>query len=147
MRDVIVEILNEVGCTTKPIKSYECLKLVGDIIRFILTLSVHEQLCDNRLLYTVMDSAQYIYFVGAKKRKSYLFELLSDHGIWSDFSAWSDTIEFYITGKIDDATARKKRKEDSDSKPKNLKNLFSGKLLKGMLQTKEEKVKEELKDN
>jgi hypothetical protein len=40
--------------------------------------------------------------------------LLSDHGIWSDSSAWSDTIEFYISGKIDDATARKKRKEDSD---------------------------------
>ena len=44
MRDIIVEIMNEVSGTSKPIKSYECLKLVGDIIRFILTLSVHEQL-------------------------------------------------------------------------------------------------------
>lgn len=88
------------------------MKLIGDIIRFILTLSVHEQLVDNRLLYTVIDSAQYIYFIGAKKRKFYLYELLSDHGIWNDFVAWSDTIEFYITSKIDNATARKKRRED-----------------------------------
>jgi hypothetical protein len=96
-----------------------------------------------------MDSAQYIYFVGVKKRKSYLYELLSDHGIWSDSTAWSDTIEFYISGKIDDATARKKRKEDSDkqSQPKNLKTLFSGKLLKGMLQTKEDKLREGFKEN
>jgi hypothetical protein len=57
MRDTVIEILNDVNSNTKPIKSYECLKLISDVLRFMLTLCVHEMLQDCRLLYTVMDSA------------------------------------------------------------------------------------------
>ena len=148
MRDTVIEILNDVNSNTKPIKSYECLKLISDVLRFMLTLCVHEMLQDCRLLYTVMDSAQYIYYVGVKKRKSYLYELLSDHGIWADQQAWYDTIEFYLLSKIEDAVARKKRKEEIDKKSSNnFKALFSGQLIKGMLQKKENKKITDFKEH
>lgn len=136
MRDVIVEILSDVNNSFKPVKSYECLKLISDVIRFILTLFVHEQLTDFRLLYSIMDSSQTIYFLGAKKRKTYLSELLVDHGIWSDSSSWSDCIDFYLTSRIDDAIARKKRKEQNENEKKTFKSLFSGKLIKDILSSK-----------
>ena len=109
------------------------MKLAGDIIRFILTLFVHEQFNDYRLLYTIIDSAQHLYFLGAKKRKVYLFELLLDHGIWSDMQNWRECIEFYLEAKIEDAIRRKKRKDALEPNNSGVKKLFSGKLIKGML--------------
>ena len=42
MRDVLTEILNDHNHPPVVLKGYECLKLIADIIRFVLTLFVHE---------------------------------------------------------------------------------------------------------
>ena len=73
MREVLIDILAEVGTSVKVIKSHEVLKLIADVIRFTLTLVVHEELTEPRLLYYILDSSSQIYFVGAKKRKLFLF--------------------------------------------------------------------------
>lgn len=72
MRETLADILSEVGTTSRLIQNYECLKMVADIIRFVLTLFVHEQFSDFRLLYTILDSSSLIYYLGPKKRKIYL---------------------------------------------------------------------------
>lgn len=72
MRETLADILGEVGTTPRLVQNYECLKLVADVIRFVLTLFVHEQFSDFRLLYTILDSSSLIYYIGAKKRKIYL---------------------------------------------------------------------------
>lgn len=41
MRQQMTDLLNEINQARK-IDSFECLKLIADIIRFILTLFVHE---------------------------------------------------------------------------------------------------------
>ena len=109
MRDVLTDILSEI---TQPqeLESFECLKLIADIQRFVLTLFVHEDLLDYKLLYVVLESSQNVYFYKEKKRKVYLSALLSDHGIWSDMNVWKETIDYMLKLKIEDALRRKKRK-------------------------------------
>ena len=60
------------------------MKLLADIIRFVMTLFVHEQLNDYKLLYMVLECCQLVHFLAAKKRKVYLSSLIYDHGIWGD---------------------------------------------------------------
>lgn len=108
MRTQLADILGEIN-QSRQIHSYECLKLIADVLRFVLTLFVHESLYNYRLLYSILECSQYIYFV-QKKRKVYLHALLYDHGIWSDSSNWKECIDFIIKIKIDDAVKRRERK-------------------------------------
>ena len=55
LRNTMTEILIEVGPQPKPIASLETLRLISDIIKFILTLFVHEQGVDYRLLSAILD--------------------------------------------------------------------------------------------
>lgn len=125
--------------------------MIADILRFILTLFVHEELYDYRLFYSILECSQFI-FVVQKKRKIYLSSLLYDHGVWSDNNNWRECIEFIVKLRIDDAVKRKKRKEQYDKQngivssekdKKDAKEFFlkGSRFLKGILQTKEEKNK------
>lgn len=52
------ELLVEAGGQSQRLVSkFDCLKQLNDVIRFILTLFVHEQLCEYRNLYIIMDTA------------------------------------------------------------------------------------------
>jgi hypothetical protein len=62
-RDLITEILQEIGTSFRVVKSHEVIKMIGEIVRFLLTLIVHENLREeHRLLYTIIDSSSQIYF-------------------------------------------------------------------------------------
>lgn len=60
MRSAMTEILNEIT-SPRLLQSQECLKLIADIIKFILTLFVHEQSDDYKLVYNILESSQNIY--------------------------------------------------------------------------------------
>jgi len=60
MRLALTDILAEVN-QSRQIQSYECLKLIADILRFVLTLFVHEQLYDYRLFYSILECSSFIY--------------------------------------------------------------------------------------
>ena len=90
------------------------MKLLADVIRFVMTLFVHEQLTDFKLLYMVLECCQLVYYMAAKKRKVYLSSLIADHGIWSDSTNFRDCIDYMIRLKIEDAHRRKKLREQLD---------------------------------
>ena len=161
MRDVLTDIISEIT-STQQLESYECLKLIADIQRFVLTLFVHEQFNDYKLLYVILESSQNVFYCKEKKRKVYLSSLLYDHGIWSDMNNWKECIDYMLRLKIEDALRRKKRKEQLDKQqaghvnfferrfdPKSDQNIFKRgfKNLKGIIQTQEEKFKADIKTN
>ena len=139
------------------------MKLLADVIRFVMTLFVHEQLTDFKLLYMVLECCQLVHYMAARKRKVYLSTLIADHGIWSDTANWRECIEYMIRLKIEDALRRKKRREMLESgqaggdrnafgigiKATGDSNIFKKgiKSLKSMIQTKEEKQTIEFKSN
>ena len=96
--------------------NYECMKLLADVLRFVMTLFVHEQLSDYKLLYMVLESSQLVHYMAARKRKVYLSSLIADHGIWGDSNNWRDMIEYMIRLKMEDAYRRRKRREQLESR-------------------------------
>lgn len=113
MREVLTDILAEVGTAIRQIRTSEVLKLISDVIRFTLTLAVHDQLREYRLIYYILDSSSQIFTVNSKKRKQFLYNLLQDHGIWSDMSNWAHLIRFSLLMKIGEAKERQRIREDS----------------------------------
>ena len=116
LRTVVTEVLTEVK-TPKPLSNADCLKQLADIIKFILTLFVHEQSNDYRLLYSVLDSSHQIYYIGGtSRRKLFLYVLLEDHGIWhGDAHNWRECIQEIVLLKVADAVKRKARKVNGSS--------------------------------
>eukprot|EP00354_Favella_ehrenbergii_P011182 CAMPEP_0170454182 /NCGR_PEP_ID=MMETSP0123-20130129/2525_1 /TAXON_ID=182087 /ORGANISM="Favella ehrenbergii, Strain Fehren 1" /LENGTH=113 /DNA_ID=CAMNT_0010716821 /DNA_START=1557 /DNA_END=1898 /DNA_ORIENTATION=+ len=80
-----------------------------------MTLFVHEQLSDFKLLYMVLESSQLVHYMAARKRKVYLSSLIADHGIWGDSNNWRDMIEYMLRLKMEDAYRRKKRREQLEA--------------------------------
>ena len=98
MRIHVIEILQEIN-SPKRIDNLECLKLIADILRFVLTLFVHEQEADPKLLACILDCSQNLFYQN-KKRKQNISYYLVDHGIWTDTGAWRHCIEQTLKAKI-----------------------------------------------
>ena len=62
LRNVVADVLLEIN-SPKPLKQLECLRQLADIIKFILTLFVHEQSNDYKLLHAVLSSSHHIYYL------------------------------------------------------------------------------------
>ena len=54
MRQVMTDILNEVK-QPQQINNLECLKIIADLLRFVLTLFVHEETADYGLFYAILE--------------------------------------------------------------------------------------------
>ena len=90
------------------------MKLIADILRYTLTIFVHEEVADFKFLYVVLEFSQNLFICTTKNRKVYLTSLLYDHGIWGDLSNWKECIDYMIRLKIEDANRRRKRKAEMD---------------------------------
>lgn len=65
--------------------------------------------------------------------------MIADHGIWSDFNHWRNLVSFTMRHKIDEAIRRKKINGTS------LQNIKAA--TSKLMQTKDEKFKQEMKDH
>ena len=108
MRNIMTDILSDITAP-KLINNIECLRLIADIIRFVLTLFVHEEDADYRLLSVILDCSQHLYYLN-NKRKQYVSYYLVDHGIWSDTGAWRECIEATLKFKMKESVLRMKRR-------------------------------------
>jgi hypothetical protein len=73
MRQTLADILMEVGTSVRQIQTFEVLKLIADVIRFVLTLFVHENFDEYRLLYVILDASTHVYCLSQARRKQYLY--------------------------------------------------------------------------
>jgi hypothetical protein len=67
MRQFMTEILQEISAP-KSIENVECIRLIADILRFVLTLFVHEEGADYRLLSVILDVSQNLFYVNNKRK-------------------------------------------------------------------------------
>lgn len=81
MRDSLSDILVEFG-KAHEIQNQDCMKMIADILRYTLTIFVHEEVADYKFLYVILEFSQSLYISTTKNRKVYLSSLLYDHGIW-----------------------------------------------------------------
>lgn len=89
----------------------DCLNLLSDLIRFLLTLFVHEKEIDYSLLRAMLESSSYLQFTSPHtKRKTLLTHFIMDHGIWSDIWAWKECISINIREKMEESSQRIKKR-------------------------------------
>jgi hypothetical protein len=67
MRIAVTEVMQEISAPRK-VTDIECLKLIGDIIRFILTLFVHEGLFDFEFMGAVLNASHQVYFINNHRK-------------------------------------------------------------------------------
>ena len=113
MRAILTDLLGEVT-GPKRLENIEVLRITADIMRFVLTLFVHDEFSDPKLFGAILESASHIYYQ-EKTRKKLLSFFLIDHGIWQDTGCWRDCIEKQIKQKILESQARMKRRASSKS--------------------------------
>lgn len=63
---------------------------------FILTLFVHDEFIDNKLLYTIVHVACHIYIMQQGSKKLYLYSLMAKHRLWKSSFVWRDCIHYNI---------------------------------------------------
>ena len=68
LRTVLGDTLTEIN-SPKAISNIDCLRQIADSLKFLLTLFVHEQSNDYRLLYAILDSSHHIFYLSQNKRK------------------------------------------------------------------------------
>lgn len=61
MREGLLEVMAEVGTGMRQIYQTACFEQLADVINFILTLFVHENILDPKLIYTIMIISGHIY--------------------------------------------------------------------------------------
>jgi hypothetical protein len=63
MSDILGEVTHP-----KRIENLECLKMIADLIRFVLTLFVHEQDADYRLMAAILDCSQNLFYQNNRRK-------------------------------------------------------------------------------
>jgi hypothetical protein len=65
--------LNEIGNNIRMITRNECIETLGDVMRFVLTMFVHEEFIDDQLLYCILHSSSHLFVSVPGSRKRYLY--------------------------------------------------------------------------
>jgi hypothetical protein len=63
IREALLEVLIEIGSNVRQMHNVDCFKALGDLLMFVLTYLEHEELTDNRLLYTILFSSSHLYVI------------------------------------------------------------------------------------
>jgi hypothetical protein len=100
-RDGLISVLNDVGIHPRQVMKNECFEQIGDIIQFCLTLFVHQEFIDNKLLYTILNTSCCIFVMMPGSRKKYLYQFMCEHRIWKSSFVWRDCITYTINSKLD----------------------------------------------
>lgn len=64
LRFAVTEVLQDI-MAPRPVDNMDCLNLLSDLVRFILTLFVHENAIDYQLLRAMLESSSYLYHTSA----------------------------------------------------------------------------------
>ena len=108
-REAITEVLQELQAP-RQVTDIECIKIIADLMRYLLTVFVHEKNIDFELLRAMLEASSQIYFVD-NKRRTLVTHYVWDHGIWRDIEAWRQCIEVNIKYKVEEVAERIKRRQ------------------------------------
>ena len=100
------------------------LKSLSEIIKYLITVSIHDKQNDFEIIHAVLGCSQFIYAIDEKTmRKVLLTHSVREHGIWQDISKWIIWIYKVIENKRQEfiekkLIAQRQDSEESDSPQK-----------------------------
>jgi len=95
--------------TPRRLESVEILKSLAEIIKYLITVSIHDKHNDFNIVISVLGCSQNVYAIDQKSmRKILLTHLIRNHGIWQDISKWILWIYKVIEDKRQEYNERRK---------------------------------------
>ena len=65
------------------------MKTLSDILKYLITVSIHYKQNDFEVIYSILCCSQFIYTIDeTTMRKIFLTNTIKEHGIWQDISKW-----------------------------------------------------------
>jgi len=88
------------------------LKQFSEIIKYLITVSVHDKQNDQEIILSILNSCQLIYAFSDEivSKKSILTNHIKDHGVWQDTSKWTQWIMKVIENKRSVFTEKEEEK-------------------------------------
>lgn len=130
--DYIVKVVANYLSTIKSsreLPNSSLLRSLGEIIKYLLTVSIHDKQNDYSIISAVLGSSQFIFsFDPLTMKKILLTHWIKDHGVWQDISKWILWIYKDIEDKRQGQAERKNSagKISDDSHDHNGKRKSSG---------------------
>lgn len=73
----------------KKLANVSTLKSLSEIVKYLITVSIHDKQNDFEIIHVVMGCSQLIYAIDdVSMRKILLTHMIKDHGVWQDISKW-----------------------------------------------------------
>ncbi len=96
-RDIVGEFFKNIN-SPRQIDSLEALRTLGEILKYSLTAFIHDRDENYKLIYAILHSSQHVYHVKGNelsldKQKTFLTNLLNDHGVWQETHVWKACIQ------------------------------------------------------
>ena len=119
---IVANYLNKINSPRK-LASVELLKSLSEIIKYLITVAIHDKHNDFLIIHAVLGCSQSVYAIDdSNMKKILLTHNLRDHGVWQDISKWILWIYKVIENKRQEFMNKKlmsQRSEEGDSPQKN----------------------------
>ena len=95
-RDILAEFLKSIN-SPRQIDNLDALRTLGEILKYSLTAFIHDRDENYKLINAILHSSQQVYNVKGSelsidKQKTFLTNLLNDHGVWQETQVWKACI-------------------------------------------------------
>lgn len=98
----VVDLLNSIA-TPQKVKSEEALRDLGDLIKYMITVSMDDKHNDYKIIYAILHSSHMIFTIykvpEGLPKKIYLTEIIKSHAIWNEIAKWKYWIYKIIEDK------------------------------------------------
>jgi hypothetical protein len=92
------------------------LKSLSEIVKYLVTVSIHDKQNDFEIIHAVLGCSQFIYAIDdVSMRKVTLTHMIKDHGIWQDISKWIIWIYKVIESRRQEFVNKKAYSNGSES--------------------------------
>lgn len=119
--------------STREMQDMAVLRSLSDVIKYQLTVGIHDKLNDFELIDAVLGCSQFIYAIDdVHMKKVLLTHWIKDHGVWQDISKWILWIYKAIENRRQEHQDRKStiHKPNSEDAPEQIKKS-AGRWIKG----------------
>ena len=121
----VVSIYLNAFKSPRKLANMSIMKSLSEIIKYLITVSIHDKQNDFEIIISVLGCSQYIYAIDeTSMRKVLLTHWIKEHGVWQDISKWILWVYKVIENRKQEFVNKKKNNkhrssvDDSDSPQK-----------------------------
>lgn len=122
----LASLLNQITSPRK-MASIDHLRCLGEIIKYLITIQVHDKQNEADIINSVLNTSQLIFaFCEERPKKRLLTSIIKDHGVWQDNQKWIFWIYKVIERRRSASVGRDERAKQEKEKEAGWGSSFKG---------------------